>query len=287
MTNPATKLPEVVYSPESPLSDPAKLARDVVSDLYVYRELIWILFTRDLKAQFRQSYLGYVWLFLPPVMTTAVWIFLNSQKIVVVSDTGIPYPIFVIIGSVVWQTFVKLVQCPLTAFTAGKPVFMKLKVPPEAFIASGTVRAAFDFSIYAVVLIPVFLVFKIVPTWSILLLPVALMALFTLGTAIGLLLVPIGSLYSDVQQSVPIVLGFLMYMAPVVYPPPQSGFASYVISWNPMTPILMSARDLLTTGSTEYLLPTLMIIPVSCVVVFICLVSLRVVMPHLVARMGM
>ena len=280
-------LPVVVYSPESPLSNPGKLIKEVFYDLYRCRELIWILFQRDLKAQFRQSYLGYVWLFLPPVMITAVWLFLSNQKVIAVGDTGIPYPVFVIVGSVVWQTFVKLLQSPLQAFTQGKPVFTKLNVPPEAFIAAGTARAVFEFLIYAVVLIPVFFVFKITPPWTIVLIPIALLSLFALGTALGLLLVPLGSLYSDVQQAVPILMGFLMYVAPVVYPPPESGLASQVIAWNPMTPILMGSRDFLTTGSTEYLGPMLMVLPFSCLVIFLCLLALRVVMPHLVARMGM
>ncbi|TWU21223.1 Polysialic acid transport protein KpsM [Novipirellula galeiformis] len=280
-------LPEVVYSPESPLANPGKLVKEVFGDLYRCRELIWILFQRDLKAQFRQSYLGYIWLFLPPVMTTAVWLFLNSQRVISVSDTGIPYPVFVIVGSVVWQTFVKLLQSPLVSFNAGKPVFMKLKVPPEAFIAAGTARAVFEFLIYSVVLIPVFLVFKIVPPWTIVLLPIVLLALFALGTALGLMLVPIGSLYSDIQQAIPVLLGFLMYMAPVVYPPPTSGLAGIVISWNPLTPILMGTRDFLTTGSLEHLAPVLMLLPISCLIIFVSMLVIRVVLPHLIARMGM
>lgn len=242
---------------------------------------------RDLKAQFRQSYLGYVWLLLPPILTTAVWIFLNSQKVIAVEDTGIPYPLFVIIGSVIWQTFVKLLQNPLQAFSAGKPVFMKLKVPPEAFIAAGTARAAFEFLIYAIVLIPVLFIFKVIPPWTIILLPLVITSLFALGTAIGLLLVPFGSLYSDVQQSIPVLMGFAMYLAPVVYPPAKTGLAASAIGWNPMTPILMGARDVLTTGSTDHMLYLTCLLPISFTVIFACMLGIRVVMPHLVSRMGM
>ncbi len=280
-------LPEVVYSPESPLANPGKLIREVFSDLWRCRELIWILFQRDLKAQFRQSYLGYVWLFLPPVMTTLVWLFLNSQQVISVGDTGIPYPVFVIIGSIVWQTFTKLITSPLSSFNGGKAVFMKLKVPPEAFIAAGTARAVFDFLLYSAVLVPVLLAFKIMPPWTIVLIPIAVIALFALGTAIGLLLVPFGSLYTDIQQAVPVLMGFLMYMAPVVYPPPESGWAALAISWNPLTPILMGMRDFLTTGSLEHLLSIIALLPFSCLIIFLSMLVIRVVMPHLIARMGM
>lgn len=280
-------LPVTTYTPESPLANPGVLVKDVFQDLWRCRELIWILFVRDLKAQFRQSYLGYVWLFLPPVMTTAVWLFLNGQGVIEISDTGIPYPLFVIIGSVIWQTFVKLLQCPLKAFGSGKSVFMKIKVPPEAFIAAGTARAVFEFFIYTIVLIPAFILFQVMPPWTIVLAPLGVLSLFALGTAIGLLLVPLGSLYTDIQQALPVMLGFFMYLAPVVYPPPDTGLAASVIAWNPMTPILMGTRDLLTTGSTEFLYPIPVILMFSSGGIFLATVGLRVVMPHLVARMGM
>ncbi|QDV82918.1 ABC transporter permease [Planctomycetes bacterium TBK1r] len=283
----ANQLPEVVYSPESPLAKPGKLVGDVFGDLWRYRELIWILFLRDLKAQFRQSYLGYVWLFLPPVMTTAIWLFLNAQQVIAVEETQIPYPVFVIIGTVVWQTFVKLLQSPVVSFAQGKPVFMKLNVPAEAFIAAGTARAVFEFLIYSIVLVPVFLTYQIMPPWTIVFIPLIVVTLMVTGTALGLMLVPIGSLYTDVQQAIPVIMGFLMYLSPVVFPPPRSGIASVVIAWNPMTPILMGTRDILTSGDTQHLMPMAAILVAASIICVLSTVAIRIVMPHLVARMGM
>jgi len=277
----------VINSPSSALAKPQVLISEIVSDLVRCRELTWVLFQRDLKAQFRQSYLGYVWLFLPPVLTTAVWLFLNQQQVISVADTDIPYPVFVITGSVIWQTFVRLLQSPVTAFNAGKPVFMKLKVPPEAFIAAGSARAIFEFLLYCLVLVPTFLFFSITPTWTIVLVPFVILTLLAFGTAIGLLLVPLGSLYSDIQQAIPISMGFLMYLAPVVYPPPESGISSQLIHLNPMTPVLMSVRDLLTTGSLTYFWPTMALLPVSLVLIVVSMLGLRVAMPHMIARAGM
>ncbi len=280
-------LKRVTYNAESVVANPAQLVKDICMEMHAFRGLIWILFLRDLKAQFRQSYFGYLWLLLPPALITGVWLFLNSQKVMVVAETNIPYPLFVIIGSVIWQTFVKLIQAPMTAFEQGRPVFMKLKVPPMAFIAAGTARALFDFAIYAAVLVPVFVAFRTVPPWTAILMPLVVLSLVSIGTAIGLLLAPLGSLYTDLRIAVPILLGFLMYMAPVVYPPPQSGIASVVVAYNPMTPILMCARDVLTTGSLEFLPATCLIFAFSSGLAMIGMIGLRVTMPHLVARMGM
>lgn len=266
--------------------NPLAILRSVLADLIRHRELIWILFQRDLKAQFRQSLFGYGWLLLPPLLTTVVWVFLNRQAIVSVPDTGMPYPVFVLVGTVIWQSLVRMLQMPLIAFDAGRSVFTRMKVPVEVFLAAGSLRAIFDFAVYAAVMVPVFLYYgvAIAPTAPAFLLVV--IALIALGTAIGLALVPVGGLYSDIKHAIPIVMGPLLYLAPVIYPPPDSGLASQIIRYNPATPILMAARRTLIEGRLDDLPSLILVTVISLVVLMIGLVALRIVTPHLIVRLG-
>ncbi|MDA1231283.1 MAG: ABC transporter permease [Planctomycetota bacterium] len=280
-------LPSVVYSPVSPLHNPGKLFVEVFIELWKSRELIWTLFLRDLKAMYRQSFLGYAWIFAPPLATTAVWMFLNSQRIVRVSETPIPYPAYVLVGTTLWSTFSAAVTQPLLSFNAGRQVFMKLKVPPEAFIAAGMGRVLFDFIIRLLLLVPVFLFWDVLPPLSIFLFPLAVVCLLLLGAALGLLLVPLGALYQDVGRALTTFIGFFMYLTPVVFPPAKSGWAATLINWNPMTPAIMTARDWLTLGPSEYAGPMFLVAGISMVLIVVAAVAIRVAMPHLVARMGM
>lgn len=259
---------------------------EILSDLFRYRELVWLLFLRDLKAQFRQSLLGYAWLLLPPVLTTLVWVFLTRQEVVSFATPGMPYPVFVVVGTVVWQTFVRLIQMPLLTFDAGKTVFTKLRVPPEVFVAAGVLRAMFDSALYCALLIPVMWSFGVRPSAAAPLFALVMLSLVAFGTALGLMMIPLGSLYSDFKHGLPVLMGLLLYLAPVVYAPPAAGIASTVMRWNPMTPILMGARGVLVTGSLQHLGAILGILIASLFVALGCLAALRVVMPHLVARMG-
>lgn len=106
-------LKEIVYSPDSELLSFGKLLRSMWSDLLASRELAWRLLVRNISAQYRQSLLGYAWAFIPPLFTAMIWIFLNSQRILGITDTGMPYPVFVIIGIVLWQTFTEALNSPL------------------------------------------------------------------------------------------------------------------------------------------------------------------------------
>ena len=75
-TDHAPTLAERVYSPEPLLQHPLKMLKAIAADVYAGRELAWRLFMRDLKAQYRQTILGYVWAFLPPLVASATFIFL-------------------------------------------------------------------------------------------------------------------------------------------------------------------------------------------------------------------
>lgn len=278
---------KTVYSSASSLRQPGKLIANTFREFGSSRELIWILFLRDLRAQYRQSLMGYVWLFVPPLVTSFVWFFLNNQKIIQV-ETEVPYPVFVLIGTTIWSSFIPLIQKPLAGFIEGKPVFMKLKVPPEAFIASAVMRAVFELLIRISILIPVLFLFKVSIPSTAWIFPLALLSIILLGTALGLILVPVGSLYGDVGNAVGAFIGVLMYSAPVVYPIPEGdGLLGTIMKWNPLTPGIALSRDVITTGSTVWVLPALIYSAVSVLVIFLSILLIRITLPHLVARMGM
>ena len=86
-----TERPVTVYTPESPLRQPTRFVREMIADLLASRELAWRLFIRDLSAQYRNSLLGYFWVFVPPLMASLPFIYLNSAGVLRMGDTPIPY----------------------------------------------------------------------------------------------------------------------------------------------------------------------------------------------------
>ncbi len=280
-------LPVTVYSSESLVRHPARLVNEVCSDIWRCRELIWILFTRDLKAQFRQSIFGYLWLFVPIIATTLVWMFLSSMQVIQVVDTGIPYPVYVLLGSLIWGVFAASVTQPLSSFHDSRSVFTRLNVPPEAFILSGVAKVAFELLVKMCVLIPAIAFLGVTPAATAWLFPVGMACTVIVGLSVGLILVPIGSLYSDVSRAVTTLLSFGMYSAPVVFPPPKSGWTAAVVGNNPLTAMVMTSRDWLTVGHSEYLPMMVGTLIAAILLLVFGLIVLRVVLPHLVERMGM
>ncbi|MEM7601840.1 MAG: hypothetical protein AAF357_10550, partial [Verrucomicrobiota bacterium] len=189
--------------------------------------------------------MGYFWLFVSPITTALVWFFLNNQKIIQV-ETDIPYPLFVLIGTTVWFSFVSLVQQPLAGFNDGKPVFIKLNVPPEAFIFSAALRAVFELFLRVLLIVPLFLLFKFTPPATAWFFPLALLFVIIPALAIGVWLVPLGSLFGDISNAVTAFVGLFMYTVPVVFPIPDGGgMLASIMRWNPLTPGIAFCRDLL------------------------------------------
>ena len=256
--------------------------------MYASRHVILQVFIRDLKAAYRKSYLGYLWAVIPGLTTTAIWMFLNSQNIIQVEETPIPYPLYVLIGSTLWMFFSQAVISPLDSFTSGSGVFMKLKVSPFAFILAGLGGLLFDLLLKLTLLAPVCIWFGIAPPWhAIYLFPLGIVGVLMLGLAIGILLIPLGSLFGDVSRFVGFALGFLMYLTPVVYPVPKDGWAATLVHLNPATYLLGATRDWLSFGESAYTLEFFVLLVVSFLLTLLGLIILKIVMPHLVARLGM
>ena len=251
-----------------------------------------MLFQRDLKAQYRQTYLGYIWILLPSIATTTAWYYMTNQGLINVGKTGIPYPAFVMIGQIIWGTFTAAFGATKLGFNGGSAVFMKLKVPPEAFLANAVAKIIFDLVVKTVLIIAIFILFwnELTFSWSVLLVPVGLLTTMLLGVSLGLFMVPIGSLYTDVGRIVTMVMPFLMYTTPVIFPLAEGdGLAATLMRWNPLSPLIEVTRCWLTQGAADpsQVFNLFILIPISLVIGIIGLVLLRIAMPHLVVRMGM
>ena len=285
--SPQSDLPEVVYSPESPLRHPIKLIGEILADIWKFRELTWVLFVRDLKAQYRQSVLGYFWMITPLISTAVIWTFLASSKAIQVADTPIPYPLYVMVGSMIWGMFTNAVNQPYSGFEAGKSVFMKLKVPPEAFIISGLGKSVFETFLRILVLIPVFFALGVNPAASAWLFPIGLGCAMLFGLWIGVILLPISTLYQDVNRGLGILLSLAMYLTPVVYVTPTTGWGATLVGLNPMSNVVTVTRDWLTLGYGGDYRPMIWLSCISAVLLIASLAVFRAVLPRLVERQGM
>jgi len=263
-----------------------KLIKESVLDIYNSRFLAKQLAVRDIKSQYRQSYLGMIWIVVTPLATAAIWIFLNNSGTLRISDTGIPYPVYAFSGTLLWSIITEAINAPMNSTNAARGILSKINFPKEALITSGVYKLLFNSGIKIVLLFIFVFAYGIGFHWTFVLFPLIMMVAILFGTTIGLFLTPLGMLYTDVKRMISFVLSFLMYATPVVYSIPKEGILKVIMELNPITPIVSMARDALVGGDFAFLYyflgVTLGIIPLF----FLALVLYRISIPIIVERLS-
>jgi len=226
------------------------------------RELIWQLFKRDFFASYKKSFVGIIWIFVAPVMGIVSWVFLNMTGMLHPGDVGIPYPVYVLMGSSMWGLFMGFFGSANATLSAGQALVMQVNYPHEALLFKQTAQQLANFSIAFAMNIVILFAFNVIPSWKIILFPIIALPLFFLGAAIGLVSSMISIVAVDISRIINMCMGLLMYITPLIYSDKiNNPFVQSVIKWNPLTYLVCSARDIIIYGrlyhATGYIICTI------------------------------
>lgn len=244
------------------------------------------LFIRDLKAGLEASLLGYAWTLLPALASAGLWIFLNDQRVFKMSDTGMPYPAYVLIGTTFWALFAEAVNKPIQRYKNAMSMMVKLNFPREAMTVAAIYDMMFSLTLKMLVLFVILFFLNIPVDWSwIGALPIALGTVFV-GLSIGLIIAPFGILFNDISRGINLLLPFFMYLTPVVYIIQPDSFLGQFQVFNPVSTWISHARWMIGgVGTLE--IQVLMIWSLVALMFFILgLLMLRIALPIIVERSG-
>lgn len=273
---------EIIYTSGSVLAAPRAFGCSLAADLRTVMRIGSQLFWRNLRVQYRQSVLGYVWLLVPPVVLAVVWTLLGKAQVLRGQAVAVPLPVFVLAGVFLWQGFVEALNSPLQQLLAVRHTLAKVRVPHEAFVVAGMGVVVFNLAIRLVVLAIAMWWFAVPVRASLLLAPVGMAALLGLGLALGWGVALVGLLYSDIGNALGVGLNLWFLITPVVYVLPVR-YARY-FSLNPVTPLLNTTRDWLLLGPAAA--PGFWLVAaLSAGGVVLGWLAYRLAQPHLVVRL--
>jgi len=227
------------------------LWREIFSNLFQIRELIWRLFLRDFKAKYRQSFLGIFWSVLNPIITVGVFVLLNKSGVFNIGKTGIPYPAFAMVGLTVWALVsTGLIACCNSIISAGNMV-AKINFPKSSLVIAAMGQAIVDFGVRLILTGIVFVIFGIIPCWTVIFIPLAVIPFFLLTLGVGFFLALLNGIFRDVANIVTLFSTFLLFLLPVLYPPPAMGLLATINKWNPLAYMIQTCRDLVFIGEVS------------------------------------
>ena len=232
-----------------------------------YRDLFLTLTAHRIRVRYKQSALGLAWAVLHPVALMLIFSLVFGRIARMPSD-GIPYPLFVYSGLVVWTFLSTTLSNATHALVAHSQLITKVYFPREILPLTYVAAALFDLAVSTVVLAGL-LVYHERPLTPAALYAVPVLALLAaLVTAAAFLLSAIQVRYRDVGLAVPLVLYLWMFSTPVAYPLAAVPEAYRVwFALNPMTGIVESFRRAVVLGAAPH--PESLVAPVLAVAVLL------------------
>lgn len=287
---PVKSVGETVYTPDPPLRNPWGLLQTIFRDNWERRELCAQLFWRNIKAQYRQTFFGFLWIFFPAIASSMVWLFLHSFRVIQFDReiAGGNYLLYLLVGMVLWQSFVEAFSMPLAAFNANRGMLQKINFPREIVMAVSMLEVLFNSLVRTVVLLPFLIYFVGLENFSLTMLwfPLFHLILILVGSTIGLFLVPIGALYLDVGRILTIIAPVWMILTPVIYPVPTEFPATLLIYCNSAAPALISAREALLGAPFAHAGTALISAAIAFPAFIIGLILFRISIPIILERQG-
>jgi ABC-type polysaccharide/polyol phosphate export permease len=219
-------------------------------ELYWSRHVIWHLFVRDFVAGFRQKLLGYIWVVLAPLLGIASFVFMHWTGILRPGNVGIPYPVYVFVGTSIWGLLIGAMTTVAGGLIGNTDLVMRTNIPKISLAVTGLAGLSYTFLVNLVLLVIILALFGIVPPVTALLYPLAVIPMVIFGVGIGLILAVVGAIARDVTPMVTTGMNLLMYVTPVVYAAEFSNrYLHAVVTWNPLTYLVNSPRNLLVNGA--------------------------------------
>ncbi|REA56960.1 ABC transporter permease [Dyadobacter luteus] len=191
--------------------------KDYWKDLWLNRQLLWILSKRDISVRYKQTLLGLAWSVLRPLMTMGIMVFVFSLVAKLEGDPGIPYPLMVLSGITIWtffsNTFTQISSSILINSNLVSKVYFPRLLMPLSSVAVGFV----DFLITFVI----FLVFTVVSgyglSWNIIFVPAFVILTFFISLGFGLFFAVLNVRFRDIGQLIPFIVQVGFYICPIAY----------------------------------------------------------------------
>jgi len=241
---------ETLIKPKKRLS----LVEDA-KELWEAKELLYFFAWRDLKVRYKQTAIGVFWVIFQPFITMVVFSLFFGKLAKMPSD-GIPYPIFVYTGLLLWQFFSTSLSETSNCLIANQSIITKVYFPRLILPISAVLTKFVDFFIASVILIGMMAYYQYLPHLTgLLILPLLLLISFLAAMGIGLFLAAFNVKYRDVRYALPFFIQTLLFLTPVIYPSSILGKYSWILALNPMTGVIKAARaEILGSGEVNWLL---------------------------------
>ncbi|KXG78351.1 Teichoic acid translocation permease protein TagG [Fervidicola ferrireducens] len=217
-----------------------------IKEIYAYREMLKNLVSKELRARYKGSILGFFWTFFNPLLMLIVYSFVFSF----VMRSGIKnYAMFLFVALLPWNYLSSSILQGAASLVQNASLIKKVYFPREVLPLSVVLANLINYLLSLLILMPALMLFKIRLTWALLAFPLVLLVETVLVASLTLL-VSVGNVYfRDLEHITGVFMTAWFFLTPVVYSadtvPPN---AKKFFSLNPAAHIIEAYRDIFYEG---------------------------------------
>lgn len=182
-----------------------------------YKYLLLQLTQREIKARYKQSFVGYAWVILNPLAQLFVYSFVFSI-VFRFPTNNIPYVIFLYAALLPWGLLQGSISAATQCLVDNAALIRKVAFPREVIPYSVVLAKIVDFLISSIIFVGFMIVFRVpFSSTSIMIVPLFVIQMLLI-IGISLVLSAFNLFYRDIQYLANLLLMLWMYMTPIVYP---------------------------------------------------------------------
>ncbi len=264
---------EVVYEPENYIKKGYRtLLAEIYEDIRANRWLTWQLFKRDFITLYKQSFLGLFWIFVVPIVSVGTFATLKKSGLFSVGEVEVPYPIYAVLGISFWQLFATGLIGSSNSLVKAGSMLTQINFSKKSLVIASVGQSIVSFIIQFILAVLLYAYYHATPSLGILLVPVAVlpMIFFTLG--LGFILALLNGVVRDIGNMVSLLMTFLMFLTPVLYPKPAAGLLAVITRYNPLYHLISPPRDLVISGRIAEPHAFAVMSGLSCLLLLVCLI---------------
>lgn len=247
--------------------------------------LSWRIFGGTISAKYRRSFLGYFWMVAPALLVTGGVMLAADAGVLRAATGGLPQPLAVFLGTLLWMVFAEAVEVPHQAFASARSYLTRVHFSRAAIVLAQLHESLLTTGVRVVAALGAAMVFG--PGLGLggaVLLVTAFVAAIALGVGIGCLVMPFTQLFADLQQTMKLVLGYGLFLTPAMYEP-RSGWFATLVACNPVTPLIDGARQAVAGEALAQPILFAAMLVAGLVATALGLLLVRAVAPILIERM--
>ena len=212
--------------------------------LFDYRELLFNLTRKEVKVKYKNSFLGFVWSLVNPLMMLVVFYVAFGIIFTVRSADMRYYAFYLMAGILPWNFMSQALSMGVGSVVNNGELVKKVYFPREVLPLSYLGSASFHFVLQEMMLLFFLVIFRVPMTPWLLMFPLLMLLELVFIAGLTLLLSAWNVLFRDVTHFVEILLTAWFWMTPIVYPIAQikdtlPAWASQLYMLNPMTHIVL------------------------------------------------